>query len=98
MPTYTILSPKRYTVMFNKECDTYDYMCRVLITLREENKPLSYYQIQYRIKTSRIKKALDILEHSDCVILLCGKYQMTSKGRTLIPLLMQLLDKWNETR
>lgn len=97
MPTYTQLKPQHYTVMFNKECDIYDYMQKTLSVLITDNKPLSYYQLQYRIKTSRIKKALDILINADCIVLLCCKYHITQKGRMVKPLLDVMLDSWYQT-
>lgn len=93
MPSYTKLKPKTYTVMLNKECDSYDYMQRILLALSRDI-PLSYYQLKYRIKTSRIGKAIETLEDAQCIILLCRKYRLTDKGRKLLPLLNKMIDRW----
>ena len=82
--------------MFNKELDSYGIMERVLRAIM--HTPLTHYSIIYRIKTTRAKKALETLELSNCVILLCKHYHITDKGRELLTKLEILNTYWSDGR
>lgn len=82
-----------------KKTNREDIQLNILTCLLHTKKPLSLWQIRYRITPTNgngdtIHKHLNSLLESGMIIQLGNKYRITDKGIAFIPMIKQLLDMW----